>query len=76
MLYKLLTFNSHFWHAFLPIDPLFANADDTDDDKLTSDDVIVNLDDFKVAALKFVPSINKSDMEYFNKLRANYSLEQ
>lgn len=51
-------------------------ADESDDGELTADNVIVNLDDFKAATLKFVPSINKSDMDYFNKLRANYSLEQ
>lgn len=55
---------------------MFLIADESKDDDLTSDEVIVNLEDFKVAALKFVPSINKSDMDYFNKLRANYSLEQ
>lgn len=58
------------WLSFLNISDGFV------DEELTSDDVIVNLDDFKTATLKFVPSINKSDMEYFNKLRANYSLEQ
>lgn len=51
-------------------------SDNTVDDSLNSDDVIVNLDDFKTATLKFVPSINKRDMEYFNKLRANYSMEK
>lgn len=54
----------------------FCLPDDSADEELTSDDVIVELGDFKAATLKFVPSINKSDMEYFNKLRANYSLEQ
>lgn len=46
----------------------------TVDDNLSSDDVIVNLNDFRMATMKFVPSINKRDMEYFNKLRANYSM--
>lgn len=43
--------------------------------EITSDDVIVNLEDFKKATMNFVPSINKRDLEYFNKLRENYSLE-
>lgn len=55
---------------------MFLIADESDGEDLTADDVLVNLDDFKAATMKFVPSINKSDMEYFNKLRANYSLEQ
>lgn len=55
---------------------MFLIADESKDLDLTSDDVIVNLEDFKVATLKFVPSIHKTDMDYFNKLRANYSLEQ
>lgn len=40
---------------------------------LTADDVHVCLDDFRKAITKFVPSINKKDMEYFNNLMATYT---
>ncbi|XP_053695230.1 peroxisomal ATPase PEX6 [Sabethes cyaneus] len=43
------------------------------DDKLGPEDVVVNESDFKAAMKKFIPSINPADMEYFNKLRTNYS---
>lgn len=44
--------------------------------ELNATDVLVNLDDFRVAIGNFVPSINQKDMEYFKGLRATYSLEQ
>lgn len=40
---------------------------------LTADDVYVNLDDFRQAITKFVPSINKKDMAYYNNLRSTYN---
>lgn len=43
------------------------------DDSLKSEDVKVNMEDFKCALQKFVPSINAKDMEYFNKLKASFS---
>lgn len=38
-----------------------------------SESVVVNLNDFKQAASNFVPSISKKDLDYFNKLKANFS---
>lgn len=43
------------------------------DKELTAKDVIVELDDFRVALSNFVPSINKKDMEYFKNLRKSYA---
>lgn len=40
---------------------------------LIPENVIVNLDDFKQASSNFVPSISKKDLEYFNKLKSNFS---
>lgn len=45
----------------------------TKDDSLKADDVKVNLEDFKSALQKFVPSINAKDMEYFNRLKSSFS---
>lgn len=46
-----------------------------EDKQLTAADVICQLDDFRQAISKFVPSINKKDMEYFNNLRSSYSAD-
>lgn len=40
---------------------------------LKGEDVLVNWEDFKCALVKFVPSINAKDMEYFNKLKVSFS---
>lgn len=51
---------------------------DKENDKnsgLTDADVIVNINDFNQAISKFVPTINKKDMEYFNNLRSRFSIE-
>ena len=40
---------------------------------VTADKVVVNMEDFKKACEKFIPSINKADMEYFNQLRSNFT---
>lgn len=50
-------------------------SNSANDAKLTADNVFVNLSDFRKAVSKFVPSINKKDMEYFNKLRSNYAVK-
>ncbi|XP_058825813.1 peroxisomal ATPase PEX6 [Topomyia yanbarensis] len=49
-------------------------ADESVDDSLGPDHVVVNESDFKNAMKKFIPSINPADMEYFNKLRSNFSV--
>ncbi|XP_055692531.1 peroxisomal ATPase PEX6 [Lutzomyia longipalpis] len=41
-------------------------------DELTGKSVIVHMDDFKSAIGKFVPSISKSDLDYFTNLRDNF----
>lgn len=46
-----------------------------EDHSLTAADVIVELNDFREAIKKFVPSINPKDMEYFNNLRSTYSAD-
>lgn len=47
--------------------------DQATDEKLTADDVLVCLEDFRRAIFKFVPSINKKDMIYFDNLRSTYT---
>ncbi|XP_055603194.1 uncharacterized protein LOC129751616 isoform X2 [Uranotaenia lowii] len=44
------------------------------DDTLGPESVVVNESDFKAAMKKFIPSISPSDMEYFNRLRSNFSV--
>lgn len=51
-----------------------ANESDNDDVKLTADDVLVSLADFRKAISMFIPSINKKDMEYFNSLKSTYGV--
>lgn len=46
-----------------------------EDHSLTAADVIVELNDFREAIKKFVPSINPKDMVYFNNLRSTYSAD-
>uniref|UniRef100_A0A1B0GMP6 Peroxisomal ATPase PEX6 n=1 Tax=Phlebotomus papatasi TaxID=29031 RepID=A0A1B0GMP6_PHLPP len=41
-------------------------------DELTGKSVVVCMEDFKNAIGKFVPSISKSDLDYFNNLRDNF----
>lgn len=49
-------------------------VNEQDSDKtLTAADVIVKEEDFRDAISKFVPSINKKDMEYFKNLRKSYA---
>jgi peroxin-6 len=43
------------------------------DEEVTPEKIIVNMDDFQVSLKKFIPSINKADMEYFNQLRSNFT---
>ncbi|XP_065076031.1 peroxisomal ATPase PEX6 [Ochlerotatus camptorhynchus] len=47
--------------------------DPNSEDGLSPEDVVVNESDFKVATKKFIPSISPADMEYFNRLRSNFS---
>lgn len=47
--------------------------DPTSEDSLNPEDVVVNESDFKAAMKKFIPSISPADMEYFNRLRSNFS---
>ena len=42
-------------------------------DDMKSENMVVNLDDFKKSLKKFVPSLVQTDMAYFNNLKANYS---
>lgn len=46
-----------------------------EDRSLMATDVLVELNDFRQAISKFVPSINPKDMEYFDSLRSTYSAE-
>lgn len=47
--------------------------EEEDTSALKGEDVLVNWEDFKAALVKFVPSINAKDMEYFNKLKVSFS---
>lgn len=40
------------------------------------ENVIVNFEDFQNATKKFMPSLSKSDMEYFNKLKSQFDHTQ
>lgn len=42
--------------------------------ELTADRVLVELEDFTKSFGKFTPSISRSDLEYFNKLKISYSV--
>lgn len=50
-----------------------ANKNECSEDGLGPEHVIVNESDFKTALKKFIPSISPADMEYFNRLRTNFS---
>ncbi|XP_067627926.1 peroxisomal ATPase PEX6 isoform X2 [Eurosta solidaginis] len=43
-------------------------------EQLNADQVIVETEDFTKSFNKFVPSISKSDLDYFNQLKSSYSL--
>lgn len=46
---------------------------DFDLDELLPDKVIVKMEDFMKASKKFIPSISKKDLEYFNQLKDTYN---
>lgn len=56
-------------------DAINFNEEMIEDQSLTAADVVVELDDFRQAIKKFVPSINPKDMEYFRNLRSTYSAD-
>lgn len=49
------------------------NDNKVKEDEVISDNVTVNLDDFKKSLTQFVPSLNQVDMAYFKKLESSYS---
>ncbi|XP_058452012.1 uncharacterized protein LOC131430816 [Malaya genurostris] len=51
-----------------------ASKDEITEENLGPEHVVVNETDFKNAIKKFIPSISPADMEYFNKLRHNFSV--
>lgn len=52
---------------------LYLISDKPNELHLVAENVVVNIDDFKQAASNFVPSISKKDIDYFNKLKSNFS---
>ncbi|XP_037048405.1 peroxisome assembly factor 2 isoform X3 [Bradysia coprophila] len=48
-------------------------TDKSNQPTLMPENIVVNIDDFKQAATNFIPSISKTDLEYFNKLKSNFS---
>lgn len=44
------------------------------DEDLIADNVVVEVEDFTKSFRKFVPSISRQDLEYFNKLKSSYSV--
>lgn len=42
-------------------------------EELSADKVVVKMEDFTRASNKFVPSISKKDLEYFNQLKDTYN---
>lgn len=42
-------------------------------DELLPDKVVVKMEDFVKASNKFIPSISKKDLEYFNQLKDTYN---
>ncbi|XP_053965999.1 peroxisomal ATPase PEX6 isoform X1 [Anastrepha ludens] len=48
--------------------------DNTCDERLVADNVLVEMEDFNKSFSQFVPSISKSDLEYFNELKSSYSV--
>ncbi|XP_013101894.1 peroxisomal ATPase PEX6 isoform X2 [Stomoxys calcitrans] len=45
-----------------------------DDDDLIPDNIVVESEDFTKSFRKFIPSISREDLEYFNKLKSTYSV--
>lgn len=45
-----------------------------DEDELVPENVIVEPEDFNKSFKKFIPSISRQDLDYFNKLKASYSV--
>lgn len=51
------------------------NENDTDKtESISANDVYVSLEDFHAALQKFVPTISKKDMLYYDELRSSYSV--
>lgn len=49
----------------------FIILDKLNQSHLMPNDIIVNIDDFKQ---NFMPPISKKDLEYFNRVKSNYSV--
>lgn len=52
----------------------FKQNEKGNDKSLSANDVLVNLDDFQQAMSKFVPSISKKDMHYYDSIRSRNGL--
>ncbi|XP_036334237.1 peroxisome assembly factor 2 [Rhagoletis pomonella] len=48
--------------------------DNTGNEQLVADNVLVEMQDFTKSFSKFVPSISKNDLEYFNQLKSSYGV--
>uniref|UniRef100_A0A1B0G5P1 ATPase AAA-type core domain-containing protein n=1 Tax=Glossina morsitans morsitans TaxID=37546 RepID=A0A1B0G5P1_GLOMM len=46
------------------------------DEDLVAQNIVVEVDDFIRSFVVFIPSISKQDLEYFNKLKAQYNIYQ
>uniref|UniRef100_A0A1B0BE70 Peroxisomal ATPase PEX6 n=1 Tax=Glossina palpalis gambiensis TaxID=67801 RepID=A0A1B0BE70_9MUSC len=44
------------------------------DEDLVAQNIVVEVEDFMKSFFKFIPSISKQDLEYFNKLKAQYNI--
>lgn len=53
---------------------MIAEEEHGDADDLLPEDVIVRMEDFERSYEKYIPSIAKKDLEYFNKLKSTYSV--
>lgn len=53
---------------------LFCFEGELRDEDLVADNVVVEVDDFTKSFSKFIPSISRQDLEYFNKLKSSYSI--
>ncbi|XP_055855099.1 peroxisomal ATPase PEX6 isoform X3 [Episyrphus balteatus] len=51
-----------------------AEDEDSEVDELLPEDIIVRMEDFERSFEKYIPSIAKKDLEYFNKLKSTYSV--
>ncbi|XP_065366725.1 peroxisomal ATPase PEX6 isoform X1 [Calliphora vicina] len=47
---------------------------DLRDEDLVADNVVVEVEDFTKSFGKFIPSISRQDLDYFNKLKSSYSV--